>query len=90
MSMQFWDNPTVDGFHSLLMTPKPMIRTSDHLFQYGSDFLIFFVKFSLPCASLQNTSFPSFHAIYFPFTYSICRQFNGLMFVGITKDGFYF
>lgn len=36
VSMQFWDNPTVDGFHSLLMTPKPMIRTSDHVFQYGS------------------------------------------------------
>ncbi|XP_068422667.1 nucleolar protein 6 [Clinocottus analis] len=33
VSMQFWDNPTVDGFHSLLMTPKPMIRTSDHVFQ---------------------------------------------------------
>ncbi|XP_034397578.1 nucleolar protein 6 [Cyclopterus lumpus] len=33
LSMQFWDNPTVDGFHSLLMTPKPMIRTSDHVFQ---------------------------------------------------------
>lgn len=36
VSMEFWDNPTVDGFHSLLMTPKPMIRTSDHVFQYGS------------------------------------------------------
>lgn len=36
VSMQFWDDPTVDGFHSLLMTPKPMIRTSDHVFQYGS------------------------------------------------------
>lgn len=35
VSMQFWDNPTVDGFHALLMTPKPMIRTSDHVFQYG-------------------------------------------------------
>ncbi|KAM6944800.1 nucleolar protein 6 [Lycodopsis pacificus] len=33
VSMQFWDNPTVDGFHCLLMTPKPMIRTSDHVFQ---------------------------------------------------------
>ncbi|KAM3610678.1 uncharacterized protein V6R79_007135 [Siganus canaliculatus] len=32
-SIQFWDNPTVDGFQSLLMTPKPMIRTSDHVFQ---------------------------------------------------------
>lgn len=36
VSMQFWDDPTVDGFHSLLMTPKPMIRTSDHMFQYDS------------------------------------------------------
>ncbi|KAF6725205.1 Nucleolar protein 6 [Oryzias melastigma] len=33
LSMQFWDEPTVDGFHCLLMTPKPMIRTSDHVFQ---------------------------------------------------------
>ncbi|KAM9392296.1 nucleolar protein 6 isoform 2-T2 [Pholidichthys leucotaenia] len=33
LSMQFWDNPTVDGFQCLLMTPKPMIRTSDHVFQ---------------------------------------------------------
>ncbi|KAL6114361.1 nol6 [Pungitius sinensis] len=33
VSMEFWDNPTVDGFDSLLMTPKPMIRTSDHVFQ---------------------------------------------------------
>ncbi|XP_070820091.1 nucleolar protein 6 [Chaetodon trifascialis] len=33
VSMQFWDDPTVDGFHSLLMTPKPMIRTSDYVFQ---------------------------------------------------------
>ncbi|MED6248043.1 hypothetical protein ATANTOWER_025024 [Ataeniobius toweri] len=33
VSMQFWDDPTVDGFHCLLMTPKPMIRTSDHVFQ---------------------------------------------------------
>ncbi|XP_038125796.1 nucleolar protein 6 [Cyprinodon tularosa] len=33
VSMKFWDDPTVDGFHCLLMTPKPMIRTSDHVFQ---------------------------------------------------------
>ncbi|XP_037536415.1 nucleolar protein 6 [Nematolebias whitei] len=33
LSLEFWDNPTVDGFHCLLMTPKPMIRTSDHVFQ---------------------------------------------------------
>ncbi|XP_061622866.1 nucleolar protein 6 [Phyllopteryx taeniolatus] len=33
VSMQFWDDPTVDGFHSLLMTPKSMMRTSDYVFQ---------------------------------------------------------
>ncbi|XP_034025956.1 nucleolar protein 6 [Thalassophryne amazonica] len=33
VSMQFWDDPTLDGFPCLLMTPKPMIRTSDHVFQ---------------------------------------------------------
>ncbi|KAM4576086.1 nucleolar protein 6 [Odontesthes bonariensis] len=33
VSMEFWDKPTVDGFHCLLMTPKPMMRTSDHVFQ---------------------------------------------------------
>ncbi|XP_061584958.1 nucleolar protein 6 [Cololabis saira] len=33
VSMEFWDNPSVDGFHCLLMTPKPVIRTSDHIFQ---------------------------------------------------------
>ncbi|KAJ8006168.1 hypothetical protein DPEC_G00125440 [Dallia pectoralis] len=33
LSLQFWDDPTVDGFHTLLMTPKPMIRTADHVFQ---------------------------------------------------------
>ncbi|CAG5922329.1 unnamed protein product [Menidia menidia] len=33
VSMEFWDNPTIDGFHCLLMTSKPMIRTSDHVFQ---------------------------------------------------------
>lgn len=33
VSMEFWDNATVEGFQSLLMTPKPMIRTSDHVFQ---------------------------------------------------------
>uniref|UniRef100_A0A8C7NTY1 Nucleolar protein 6 n=1 Tax=Oncorhynchus mykiss TaxID=8022 RepID=A0A8C7NTY1_ONCMY len=31
LSLQFWDDPTVDGFHALLMIPKPIIRTSDHL-----------------------------------------------------------
>ncbi|XP_055741967.1 nucleolar protein 6-like, partial [Salvelinus fontinalis] len=31
-SLQFRDDPTVDGFHALLMTAKPQIRTSDHVF----------------------------------------------------------
>jgi hypothetical protein len=31
--MQFWDDATVNGFHALLMTPKPLERTSDHIFQ---------------------------------------------------------
>uniref|UniRef100_A0AAQ5XVI0 Nucleolar protein 6 n=1 Tax=Amphiprion ocellaris TaxID=80972 RepID=A0AAQ5XVI0_AMPOC len=49
VSMQFWDNPTVDGFHSLLMTPKPMIRTSDHVFQY-------LVKLQSSCKKLNLLS----------------------------------
>uniref|UniRef100_A0A8C9XKN0 Nucleolar protein 6 n=1 Tax=Sander lucioperca TaxID=283035 RepID=A0A8C9XKN0_SANLU len=49
VSMQFWDNPTVDGFHSLLMTPKPMIRTSDHIFQY-------LVKLQSSCKKLNLLS----------------------------------
>ncbi|XP_077571803.1 nucleolar protein 6 [Stigmatopora nigra] len=48
VSMQFWDDPTVDGFHSLLMTPKPMIRTSDHVFQ-----LCDLVKFQYSCKKLN-------------------------------------
>uniref|UniRef100_A0A8D3A8K2 Nucleolar protein 6 n=1 Tax=Scophthalmus maximus TaxID=52904 RepID=A0A8D3A8K2_SCOMX len=49
VSMQFWDNPSVDGFHSLLMTPKPMIRTSDHVFQY-------LVKLQSSCKKLNLLS----------------------------------
>uniref|UniRef100_A0A3Q3VZY5 Nucleolar protein 6 n=1 Tax=Mola mola TaxID=94237 RepID=A0A3Q3VZY5_MOLML len=48
VSMQFWDNPTVDGFNSLLMTPKPMIRTSDHVFQ-----LCELVKLQSSCKKLN-------------------------------------
>ncbi|KAJ8285473.1 hypothetical protein GJAV_G00027190 [Gymnothorax javanicus] len=33
LSLQFWDDPTLDGFLALLMTPKPLIRTYDHVFQ---------------------------------------------------------
>ncbi|XP_008286956.1 nucleolar protein 6 [Stegastes partitus] len=51
VSMQFWDNPTVDGFHSLLMTPKPMIRTSDHVFQ-----LCELVKLQSSCKKLNLLS----------------------------------
>ncbi|XP_077418497.1 nucleolar protein 6 isoform X2 [Vanacampus margaritifer] len=48
LSMQFWDDPTVDGFHSLLMIPKPMIRTSDHIFQ-----LCELVKLQSSCKKLN-------------------------------------
>ncbi|XP_077378233.1 nucleolar protein 6 isoform X2 [Festucalex cinctus] len=51
LSMQFWDDPTVDGFHSLLMTPKPMIRTSDHIFQ-----LYELVKLQSSCKKLNLLS----------------------------------
>ncbi|XP_063051087.1 nucleolar protein 6 [Engraulis encrasicolus] len=33
LSVRFWDDPTLDGFQALLMTPKPLIRTYDHVFQ---------------------------------------------------------
>ncbi|KAL2091865.1 hypothetical protein ACEWY4_011663 [Coilia grayii] len=33
LSVQFWDDPTMDGFQALLMSPKPLIRTYDHVFQ---------------------------------------------------------
>ncbi|KAM9858055.1 nucleolar protein 6 [Aulostomus maculatus] len=48
LSMRFWDDPTVDGFHGLLMTPKPMIRTSDHVFQ-----LCELVKLQSSCKKLN-------------------------------------
>ncbi|XP_051923336.1 nucleolar protein 6 [Hippocampus zosterae] len=51
VSMQFWDDPMVDGFHSLLMTPKPMIRTSDHIFQ-----LCELVKLQSSCKKLNLLS----------------------------------
>ncbi|XP_068616860.1 nucleolar protein 6 [Brachionichthys hirsutus] len=51
VSMEFWDNPTVDGFHGLLMTPKPMIRTSDHVFQLCEP-----VKLQFSCKKLNLLS----------------------------------
>lgn len=51
VSMQFWDDATVDGFQSLLMTPKPMIKTSDHVFQ-----LCELVKLQSSCKKLNLLS----------------------------------
>ncbi|KAM8865782.1 nucleolar protein 6 [Synchiropus picturatus] len=51
VSMQFWDDPTVDGFHALLMTSKPLIRTSDHVFQ-----LCELVKLQSSCKKLNLLS----------------------------------
>lgn len=31
--MEILDDRMVDGFQVLLMTPKPMLRTFDHVFQ---------------------------------------------------------
>uniref|UniRef100_A0A671QPS5 Nucleolar protein 6 n=1 Tax=Sinocyclocheilus anshuiensis TaxID=1608454 RepID=A0A671QPS5_9TELE len=36
LSLKFWDDPTVDGFHALLMTPKSMLRTYDNVFKLSS------------------------------------------------------
>ncbi|KAG5841083.1 hypothetical protein ANANG_G00195830 [Anguilla anguilla] len=48
LSLQFWDDPTLDGFQALLMTPKPLIRTYDHLFQ-----LCGLVKLQASCKKLD-------------------------------------
>ncbi|KAJ8380561.1 hypothetical protein SKAU_G00013390 [Synaphobranchus kaupii] len=48
LSLQFWDDPTLDGFQALLMTPKPLIRTYDHLFQ-----LCGLVKLQSSCKKLN-------------------------------------
>ncbi|KAM7176273.1 nucleolar protein 6 isoform 1-T2 [Macrochelys suwanniensis] len=37
-SMEVLDDSTVDGFQLLLMTPKPLIRTFDHVFQCDDTF----------------------------------------------------
>uniref|UniRef100_A0A8D3E2S2 Nucleolar protein 6 n=1 Tax=Scophthalmus maximus TaxID=52904 RepID=A0A8D3E2S2_SCOMX len=55
VSMQFWDNPSVDGFHSLLMTPKPMIRTSDHVFHSVSLFSFCLTSHPHPLVKLQSS-----------------------------------
>ncbi|KAK0147285.1 Nucleolar protein 6 [Merluccius polli] len=51
LSMQFWDDATVSGFHALLMTPKPLARTSDHIFQ-----LLELVKLQASCKKLNLLS----------------------------------
>ncbi|XP_061117793.1 nucleolar protein 6 isoform X2 [Conger conger] len=51
LSLQFWDDPTLDGFQALLMTPKPLIRTYDHLFQLCS-----LVKLQSSCKKLDLLS----------------------------------
>lgn len=44
LSLQFWDDPTIDGFQALLMTPKPMIRTYDHVYQWVTGCCAFCLK----------------------------------------------
>ncbi|KAJ8414951.1 hypothetical protein AAFF_G00024740 [Aldrovandia affinis] len=51
LSLQFWDDPTLDSFQALLMTPKPLIRTCDHLFQLCS-----LVKLQAACKKLNLLS----------------------------------
>lgn len=48
LSLKFWDDPTVDGFQTLLMTPKSMIRTYDNVFQLGE-----LVKLQASCKKLS-------------------------------------
>ncbi|XP_053336445.1 nucleolar protein 6 [Clarias gariepinus] len=47
VSLQFWDDPTLDGFQALLMTPKPMIRTYDNVYQLND-----LVKMQASCKKL--------------------------------------
>ncbi|XP_062874179.1 nucleolar protein 6 isoform X2 [Trichomycterus rosablanca] len=51
LSLQFWDDPTLDGFQALLMTPKPMIRTYDHVYQLNE-----LVKMQAACKKLSLLS----------------------------------
>uniref|UniRef100_A0A3B4DB22 Nucleolar protein 6 n=1 Tax=Pygocentrus nattereri TaxID=42514 RepID=A0A3B4DB22_PYGNA len=47
LSLQFWDDPTLDGFQALLMTPKSMIRTYDNVYQLSD-----LVKMQASCKKL--------------------------------------
>uniref|UniRef100_A0A671KPG3 Nucleolar protein 6 n=1 Tax=Sinocyclocheilus anshuiensis TaxID=1608454 RepID=A0A671KPG3_9TELE len=47
LSLTFWDDPTVDGFQALLMTPKSMLRTYDNVFK-----LVNLVKLQTSCKKL--------------------------------------
>ncbi|KAG7318490.1 hypothetical protein KOW79_018245 [Hemibagrus wyckioides] len=51
LSLQFWDDPTLDGFQALLMTPKPMIRTYDNVYQLKD-----LVKMQASCKKLSLLS----------------------------------
>ncbi|KAF7687312.1 hypothetical protein HF521_014540 [Silurus meridionalis] len=51
LSLQFWDDPTLDGFQALLMTPKPMIRTYDNVYQLND-----LVKMQAACKKLSLLS----------------------------------
>lgn len=74
--MEFWDNPTVDGFHSLLMTPKPMIRTSDHVFQYGSDYQLIQQKLITSGSScIKNLLLAVITRVRFPFRAEIFSHY---------------
>ncbi|XP_065110286.1 nucleolar protein 6 [Paramisgurnus dabryanus] len=48
LSLKIWDDPTVDGFQSLLMTSKAMIRTYDNVFQLSD-----LVKMQASCKKLS-------------------------------------
>nr|XP_015217491.1 PREDICTED: nucleolar protein 6 [Lepisosteus oculatus] len=48
LSLQFWDDPTLDSFQALLMTPKPLLRSYDHVFQ-----LCELVKLQSACKKLD-------------------------------------
>ncbi|XP_050965256.1 nucleolar protein 6 [Labeo rohita] len=47
LSLKFWDDPTVDGFQALLMTPKSILRTYDQVFK-----LVDMVKLQSSCKKL--------------------------------------
>lgn len=51
LSLQFWDDPTLDGFQALLMTPKPMLRTYDNVYQLND-----LVKMQAACKKLSLLS----------------------------------